>query len=351
MNTVPTVRSTVPLTVPPGHRAWRPFLMILGAMLIAFSMIGIISPPGAQAANVGISQCNNRLSGAAGAENTISCDVTVDNYVSNGVTSSRTTVSLVCSLNPCSGTAVSSTSPNLVTNVDQCNGSATQSAAVVICNVIIHNHISPNSSAVTPATLNQCVGSSGAGTADLCTIASTSGAPVNQCNGSVTGGGGGITCSMETSSTVTAALPVSVNQCNGTATGGGSFLTCTVSLSNDNDVVGAPIGAPTAAPTTTAPAAPVSATPTGPGTPVASTTPASGATTSGTGGTATGTGTLVGAESPASPQVALVPTGGVQTGGGSTSGLQHEGLLLAGVILFGAAGLSAGLRRRLKHHS
>ena len=310
--------STLPIAHPTGsagRTGWRPALMILGALLIALSMIGILAPASAQAANVGISQCNARLSGALGAENTISCDVTVDNYIVNGVTSSRTTVSLVCSLNPCSGTPVSSTSPNLVTSIDQCNGSATQSAAVVICNVVIHNHISPNPSGVTPATLNQCVGSSGAGTADNCIPFTTSGAPVNQCNGSVTGGGGGITCSMATSSTVTAALPVSVNQCNGTATGGGSFLTCTVSLSNDNSVVGATPGGTSAAGTPTLP------------------------------------GTLVGAQSPAASQVALVPSGGVQTGGGSTSGLQHMGALLAGVILLMAAGFSAGLRRRFKHGS
>ncbi len=336
--------STAPSTASIGRRGWRPALVILGALLIALSVIGILAPAGAQAANVGISQCNNRLSGALGAENSISCDVTVDNYVANGVTSSRTTVSLVCSLNPCSGTPVSSTSTDLVTDVSQCNGSATQSAAVVICNVVIRNHISPNTSAVTPATLNQCVGSSGAGTSDLCTISTTSGAPVNQCNGSVTGGGGGITCSMATSSTVTAALPVAVNQCNGTATGGGSFLTCTVSLSNDNDVTGAPFGGPAPTPTSAPPASPGSATLTGPATPVTSTTPD-------TAGPGTGTGTLVRVESSTAPQVALVPTGGVQSGGGSTSGLQHEGLLLAGGILFGAAAFSAALRRRLKRSS
>ncbi len=346
--------ATVRPSVSSRRQGGRLFAMIVGALLIAFSVIGILAPAGAQAASAGISQCNGRLSGALGAESTITCDVTVDNYVDNGVTSSRTTVSLVCSLNPCSGTAVSSTSPDVVTNVAQCNGSATQSAAVVICNVVIRNHISPNPSAVTPATLNQCVGSSGAGTADLCTIASTSGAPVTQCNGSVTGGGGGINCSMDTSSTVTAALPVSVNQCNGTATGGGSFLTCTVSLSNDNNVVGAPITAPTAAPTTAVPTAPASAVPTAPGTlatPTASTSP----------GTPTGTGisastptlpaTLAGSASPAASQVALVPSGGVQTGGGSTSGLQHMGLLLAGLLLFVAAAFSAGLSRRFNHGS
>ena len=340
------ILSTAPFATSIGRRGRRPALMILGALLIAFSVIGILAPAGAQAANVGISQCNNRLSGALGAENSISCDVTVDNYVANGVTSSRTTVSLVCTLNPCSGTPVSSTSPDLVTNVAQCNGSATQSAAVVICNVVIRNHISPNPSAVTPATLNQCVGSSGAGTSDLCTISTTSGAPVVQCNGSVTGGGGAITCSMATSSTVTAALPVAVNQCNGTATGGGSFLTCTVSLSNDNDVTGAPFGAPVPTPTSTPPAPAVSATPSGTATPAAPATAASAGSVTGT-----GTGTLVSAGSSTTPQVGLVPTGGVATGGGSTSGLHHEGLLLAGTILFGAAGFSAALRRRLKRSS
>jgi hypothetical protein len=334
MSTLTTVRPNMS----GRHPGLRPILMILGALLIAFAMIGVLAPSSAQAANVGVSQCNNRLSGALGAENTITCNVTVDNYVDNGVTSSRTTVSLVCSLNPCSGTPVSSTSPNLVTNVAQCNGSATQSAAVVICNVVIRNHISPNPSAVLPATLNQCVGSSGAGTADLCVPATTSGAPVTQCNGSVTGGGGGINCTMATSSTVTAALPVIVNQCNGTATGGGSFLTCTVSLSNDNSVVGAPFPGPTSAPTTKPPVS----TPTAPGTLGLSGPPA---------GTPTLPGTLVGAASPPTGQVLFVPSGGVQTGGGSTSGLQHAGLLLAGAGLFVAAGLSAGLRRRFTRGS
>lgn len=343
------------------HLHWRPIMMIVGALLIAFSMIGILVPAAAQAANVSIAQCNNRLSGAAGAENTINCTVTVDNYVVNNVTSSRTTVSLVCTLNPCSGTPVSSTSPNVVTNVSQCNGSATLSAAVVICRVVIRNHISP-ASTPTPATLNQCVGSSGAGTADLCTISSVGGAPVTQCNGSVTGGGGGITCSMDTNSTVSAALPVIVNQCNGTATGGGSFLTCTVGLTNDNDVVGAPSGTPTTAPTTAPPTStPPSVVPTtvpattGPGgtggVPTAPGTLATPVPTTPV-GIPTSPGTLVGAATPTpTSQVLLVPTGGVQTGGGSTSGLQHVGLLALGGILLLAAGLSAGLRRRFTRSS
>ncbi len=325
---LPPVRGTVSAR----HPDWRPILMILGALLIAFSMIGILAPSSAEAANVGIAQCNDRLSGPLGAENTITCTVTVDNYVVNGVTSSRTSVSLVCTLNPCTGTAPSSTSTDVVTNVAQCNGSATLSAAVVICHVVIRNHISPSTSAVTPATLNQCVGSgTGGGTLTTgCLPASTTGATVTQCNGSVTGGGGAITCSMTTDSTVTAALPVIVNQCNGTATGGGSFLTCTASLSNDTDVTNAPFGGPTTAPTTTPPA---TATPTAAGTLVTPTP-------------TTPSGTLPGGAAPTTQQVLLVPVGGVGTGGGSTSRFQHAGLLLVGASLFIAAGLSAGLRRR-----
>ena len=377
-----------------GRFGWRPIIMIVGALLIAFSMVGILTPASAQAANVGggsVTQCDGRLSGAGGAENIITCTVTIDNYIVNGTTSSRVSVSYVCSLNPCSSTG-GSTGPGLVTGVDQCNGSGTLSAVVVHCDTIIRNHVSPNISPVLAATLNQCVGSSGAGTADLCNPATTSGAPVHQCNGSVTGGGGGIDCLLNPS-TVSASLPVTVDQCNGTATYPGSFLVCRVTLSNDNDVSNAVIGAPTPTPTPTptatvtptpTPATPAgtpttpagSATPTGapggtpsggvvptaPGTLVTPTPTGTGTTPTGTGTTPTGTGTTPTGTGTTptgtgttgtgtSSQVGVVPTGGVQAGGGSTSGLQHVGLLALGGGLFLAAGASAIARRRFTRGS
>jgi len=264
----------------------------------AFSVAALALPAStAQAANIGINQCNGIDGTPQGATTGLTCTVTVVNTINGGTRSSTTTVTRRCSLGPCppgNGT-FTTRSTSLVTNVTQCNASANDAAPpLVTCRVNITNNISAGTAGATPvtaATVNQCVGTGGGagkydGTGPLvCTPfpATTTGATVTQCNGSVTGGGSTAACSVATSSKVSPAIPIRVNQCNGTGNKGGTLLTCSTTISTN--VM-------------------------------------------------------------AASQVAKVPTGGVATGGGSTAGLQDTWLLMLGVGLLLAAAISARLGRR-----
>lgn len=71
-------------------------------------------------------------------------------------------------------------------------------------------------------------------------IASAAVRTVNQCNGSVTGGGSTAVYSVASGSKISPAIPVRVNQCNGTGNGGGTLLTCSTSITTNIIPAGAP---------------------------------------------------------------------------------------------------------------
>ncbi len=325
--------TTVPPTVSSRFPGWRPILVIMGALLIAFSMMGILAPSSAQAAVVSVGQCNAQGPGPGGATTLMNCDITVVNTINGPVRNSVVTVSRVCANDPCGGTSSQSYS-DVVTAIDQCNGSDNDAAHPINCNVSVTNYISadtPGAEPLSAATSNECVGSGTGGGGIINCVpfpATTTGATVTQCNGSGNGGGGTVHCTVP-GSTISAAIPIQINQCNGTGNPGGSVVTCSANLSTVITPAVGPSTSPTSAP---ASVTPTTATPTAPGT-LGVLTP-------------TSPGTLVGATPSASAQVQVVPVGGVQTGGGSTSGLQHAGLLLVGVTMFLGAGFSASLRRR-----
>lgn len=296
------------------RRTWHAAVL---AVLItsAFCVAGLaLSPSGAQAAVLTVDQCNGQGPGPLGATTGMTCTVTVVNTINGGVTSSTTTMTRQCSLDPCApgnGTFTTS-SVDLVTSVNQCNGSDNDAAHPITCDVTITNNISrdtPGARPLTAATVNQCVGSGGGGGSNMvnCIPATTTNATVTQCNGSGNGGGATVDCAVGTASRVSPAIPIRVNQCNGTGNPGGSVVTC---RTNINTVLTAASGTATATP---------SASP-----------------------TATGGGN----NSTATPQVTNVPTGGVPAGGGSDSGLQHVWLFaLGGCLLLAAASIL--LRHRL----
>ena len=367
-------RTTHPFRTPAlaGRWGWRPVVMTVAALLMAFSLAGIVTSNSASAAVVSVQQCDGQGPGPAGATTVMNCDITVVNTINGGLRSSVVTVSRTCALGQCTGSSSSSYS-DVVTSVNQCNGSDNDAAHPINCNVNITNFISadtPGAQPVTAATVNQCVGSGSIG----CTPfpATTTNATVTQCNGSGTGGGGRVDCTVP-GSTISPAIPIQVNQCNGSGNPGGSVVTCSASITTTiTAAVVTPTTPPTSAPATGTP----SGTPTGRPTPPASTGPGgtgvptapgtlvtpTPSTPGGVVGSPTPTtpGTLVGAPIPTSPgtlastpapQVPLVPTGGVQTGGGSTAGFQHTGLLALGSVLWLAAGCSALYRRRTSRRS
>ena len=338
-------------------------LLTLGATALVTAAPG---PTPAYAANVSIDQCNNIGPSPQGATTVMNCTVTVVNTVDAGRTSSTVTVTRLCALGPCppgNGTETTS-STDLVTNVTQCNGSGNDAAHPITCNVDIINNISadtPGASPVTPATVNQCVGSGGGGGGTVACLpfpATTTSATVTQCNGSANGGGGTVACTVGSASTVSPAIAVTVNQCNGSGNPGGSTVTCRTSLVTNIIAVAAPTSAPASSPvaptaSTSAAAPPVSATAApSASAPVVPTTSASAPTAPAPSGSvaASVSPTEIATDSPVedlTSQVTQVPRGGVQTGAGSTDGRRQIGLLSLGGLLLAAAAAVMAYRRRL----
>ena len=358
----------------------RPGSILALVLSIALISMGLIANPLTASAATFVEQCEGVENGGGRA---VVCDYDVVNNIdANGATSSSVT------LNACVGaaglaavlTCTSSTtlSTDLVTAIEQCNGSGTGGGSRVTCSVDVTNNIVGT---VTPttATVNQCVGSGGAGTTFNCDPfpATTAGATVTQCNGSLDGGGmhegNGLTCTVDSSSTTTGLLTVTVNQCNGSANGPGSSLTCRTSITNN--IIQPPLPPPpppqpTPEPTVPAPVptaspspsvAPVVPTPTpipprgggsggpdGPGGDGGGNNNGSGNGDNGSGkggngggddngsfgsaGGGAGGGTT-GSGSGITSQVTSIPRGGAAAGGGSTSGIESPWLLLLGLAL------------------
>lgn len=116
-----------------------------------------------------------------------------------------------------------------VTTINQCNGSINGGGGTLLCSVAVINTFVGLAPILSPLTVNQCVGSATTGTVKVCDPdpATATGAAVTQCNGSANGGGASLTC------TATGAQSgVTINQCNDSANGGGTLIVCTARVTN-----------------------------------------------------------------------------------------------------------------------
>jgi hypothetical protein len=308
-------------------------------------------------------QCNPQdnvpTSAPAGAGDEVSCNITVTNSVGflgapTSTTSATSCLAAAGVLPPAGCITTVTTSNQFVTSINQCNGIVYGGGSNVTCNVTFINDVA-NGASETGATVNQCIGSgTGGGTqpTTLCApVASTTNATVTPCNGSGPGGGG----SMRVKCTVTGAStarPVSINQCNGSSNGGGSTVTCTATFINN---------IAQSSPTTTV-------TPGSGGTATAESGSASGGTSPGgiaeaagsaggssgsaaaaspTGGSgsAGGLGTTTGTGSPTG-SLGVIPTGSPQTGLGGASHSDEGTLVLVGLSVLVGAALVAVLTAR-----
>mgnify|MGYP007032577287 CR=1 FL=1 len=210
---------------------------MLGAALLAAALLSATGHVSTAVA-APIEQCNGV--GGGGGEG-YECSVTITNSynVATGLGSStmRTVV--------CNGDANTDTElltcvdsgileyPHLTETVNQCNGTVNGGGASLYCSVTMTNTIVGDAT-TSIATVNQCIGSLGGGDTvpgSYCDpIQSTTGATVNQCNGSVTGTGNFMVCTVSSTSTANSAFDVSITQCDGSSDGNGSVLVCDVSI-------------------------------------------------------------------------------------------------------------------------
>lgn len=221
----------------------RPMTLFLPGLLAVamLTALSLVTVSPASAVTIGpTTTCNNAL-GNGGAV----CEVTIVNTItptggSAVVTVRECTGSAGDPEATCTNTTTSLTEP--VTAVNQCNGSINGGGGTLLCSVNVTNNFFGITSAPTAVTVNQCNGSITTGTMRACDPdpATTSGATITQCNNSANGGGASLTCTA--SGTQSAGLAVLINQCNDSSNGGGTLTVCSASITN-NDVAGTPPGA------------------------------------------------------------------------------------------------------------
>ncbi|TFB46742.1 hypothetical protein [Cryobacterium tagatosivorans] len=208
---------------------------------LAIAAVGLTLAPSDSASAQDFAQCDS-VNNTPGLE--LICDVTVQNTLNltTGVESSTVTTTVCEGANGAStcGTPSTESFNTLTSKVSQCNYALNGGGGNLDCTVTVVNNITgaaDKDKAPTGATVDQCVGSAtGGGTALICDPfpAATSGATITQCNDSAIGGGGatGVICTVHPS-TQSALLPVTINQCNNSANGGGASVTCDATLTNN----------------------------------------------------------------------------------------------------------------------
>lgn len=210
--------------------------VIAASLLAAATLVALDSATPAHAAVT--EQCNGELN--VGGEG-LNCEISIENVLdlATGVESSTVTT-LACRgaanvdpLTDCVGPTTTNYE-ELTTEASQCNGSANGGGSSMICSVTVVNTITGDAT-TSAAPVNQCNGSLTTGDVRACdpdpatTDASVDG--ITQCNGSVNGGGGSMTCVAATTSTSNSAFDFLVNQCNDSANGAGARIECTVDIS------------------------------------------------------------------------------------------------------------------------
>lgn len=261
-------------------------MALLGATLLAAAALVAVQAATPASAAV-TSQCS-------GVDNTpglgMDCTILVENFLDLATGEARSVVTTsscsgaanVTPLPDCVGPTVTEY-PELTTSASQCNDSMNGGGASMLCSITVTNTVT-GTATESAAPINQCVGSLDTGTVRACDPdPATSDASVDgitQCNGSVNGGGGSMTCTVDSGSTSNSAFAFLTNQCNGSANGGGARIVCDVNVSTVIVPAAVVEPEPEAPPVEEAPPVVVAAPPTEP------TLPATGSETLGLAGAA-----------------------------------------------------------------
>lgn len=235
--------------------------LLLHALLLTAVVVlacGLLPTGTAVAAAPAVAQCNG-ADNVGGQE--VRCTVTVTNSLdlATGVGSSTVTVQ------ECHGPAgapvcsapVTTSFNDVTTAVNQCNGSGSGGGGVVACSVSVTNTITGDAT-TSPATINQCNGSGGGGgtepTVQCSPLGSTTGATIDQCNDAGNGGGGSMRVQCQVSPSTQTAALL-VTIDQCNGSGNGGGATVTCSSSITHDIRAAAAPQPSATPSPTSSAA------------------------------------------------------------------------------------------------
>jgi hypothetical protein len=231
------------------HRPLRLLVAGLAAFSVLWAASLIITVPAAAVVIAPTVTCNNGL-GNGGAV----CETTVVNTITPSGASAVVTVrECVGSAGVPDATCTVTTQPlsEAVTAVNQCDGSINGGGGTLLCSVVVTNNfigITP-APTVTAATVDQCNGSLTTGTVRACNPDPASTTSATITQCNGSANGGGASLTCTASGTQSSGLAFVIDQCNGSSNGGGTRTVCSASITNNVLPAGAtPPGGPTPAP-------------------------------------------------------------------------------------------------------
>lgn len=250
-------------TAPPAVLRARPLLSLLLVAAAAVLACGLLPAGIAAAAAPAVEQCNG-VDDVGGQE--VRCDVTVVNTFDAGTGVGSSTVTVQECHGPAGapicGPVTTTSFADVVQSVRQCEGSGSGGGGVVTCTVRVTSNIT-GAATTAPATVDQCNGSGEGGgtmpTTSCSPIGSTTGATVTQCNGSGNGGGATLRVRCDVDPSTQTAA-LPVSISQCNGSGNGGGATLTCRSSLTSSITAAPAPSPSASATASATAS-ASATP------------------------------------------------------------------------------------------
>ena len=236
------------------HRPLRLLLAGLAAASILSAASLFITAPASAVVISPTVTCNNGL-GNGGAV----CETTVVNTITPSGASAVVTVrECVGSAGVPDATCTTTTQPlnEAVTAVNQCDGSINGGGGTLLCTVAVTNNfigITP-APTVTAATFNQCNGSVTTGTVRACNPDPATTTSATITQCNGSGNGGGASLTCTASGTQSSGLAFVIDQCNGSSNGGGTRTVCAATIVNNVLAAGATLP-PAATPVPVVPAA------------------------------------------------------------------------------------------------
>ena len=218
---------------PEMHRPLRLLFSGLAAVsLLTAASLFVTAPAKAVVISPTVT-CNNGL-GNGGAV----CETTVVNTITPSGASAVVTVrECVGSAGVPDATCTTTTQPlsEAVTAVNQCDGSINGGGGTLLCSVTVTNNyvgITP-APTVTAATVNQCVGSVTTGTVRACTPDPATTTGATITQCNGSANGGGASLTCTASGTQSSGLAFIIDQCNGSSNGGGTRTVCSATITNN----------------------------------------------------------------------------------------------------------------------
>ncbi len=240
---------------------YRPLRVLFSGLaavsLLSAAMLFVTAPASAVVISPTVT-CNNGL-GNGGAV----CVTTVVNTITPSGASAVVTVrECVGSAGVPDATCTTTTESlnEAVTAVNQCDGSINGGGGTLRCTVAVTNNfvgITP-APTVTAATVNQCNGSVTTGTVRACNPDPATTTSATITQCNGSGNGGGASLTCTASGTQSSGLAFVIDQCNGSSNGGGTLTVCAATIVNNVLAAGAtPPPAATPVPVVPAPSLPV----------------------------------------------------------------------------------------------